>query len=348
MNNGNDIWPGHDPNFSPQKSRVSLRRKNSILIQLCRALGTVVTSRQVSAGGIAIPLLALTCVLSLVACQSLVGVTAKPTVIRIAGAMAMQPTLYDLTAAFSQRHPNVIFEVTGGGSTVGEERVLAGQVDLAASTLVSSTVPTVLLQPRRVSAFTRTPIGLDGLAVIVHQDNPIENLTLEQLQALYSGRVLGWEDVGGGSSEVLLTTRETSSGSQQLFLAQVMGEERFSLTALVLPTDADVVDFVGANVNAIGYVARAYVVAALAQDDSSQRNQATQSTNDDGAPTVHMVALEGQLPTLQSIQDQSYALIQPLYLVSRTRPRGWLQQFVDFTLSPAGQAIVARYYARIR
>jgi len=276
----------------------------------------------------------------LVACQPLEGVAAKPTVIRIAGATAMQPVLADLTVAFRQRYPHVLFELTGDGSSVGEDRLLAGQVDLAASTLVSPNVPGLLFQTRRVSSYTRTPIGLDGLALIVHQDNPVENLTLVQLQSLYSGRILQWAEVGGLPAEVLLTSREDGGGSRQLFDEQIMGDERVSLTALVLPTDANVVDYVAANVPAIGYVSHAYVVSLLSQD--------SQRTDVESLPSIRVLAIEGRLPTLQSIQEQSYALIQPLYLVSRMRPRGWLQQFIDFTLSPAGQAIVARYHGRVR
>ncbi len=310
------------------------------MIQLRPAPQTLIGASKAHASGIVTRLIALTCAVLLVACQPLEAVTARPTVIRIAGAAAMQPVLYDLTAAFRQRHPNVLFELTGEGSSVGEERLFAGQVDLAASTLVSPTVPGLLLQNRRVSSYTRTPIGLDGLVLIVHQDNPVENLTLEQLQALYSGRSLNWEDVGGLPAEVLLTSREDNGGSRQLFEEQIMGDERVSLTAVVLPTDANVVDYVAENVNAIGYVSHAYVVAV--------QTQANEPTDTASVPPIRMVAIEGQLPTLPSIQDQSYPLIQPIYLVSRMRPRGWLQQFIDFVLSPAGQAIVARYHARVR
>ncbi len=316
-------------------------RKNVVVIQRSPVSDTVAATSIASRGRVKHLLICL-CALLLVACQPFEGATAEPTVIRITGVSAMQPALYALTAAFHQRHPQVQFDLTGGGSLVGEERVLAGQAELAASILVSSTVSITAAQPRRTSSFTRTPIGLDGLAVIVHQQNPVEDLTLAQLQALYSGRLLNWEEVGGQVAEVLLTTREESSGSQQLFVERIMGEERISLTAIVLPTDADVIDFVAANANAIGYVSRAYVVAALDQADPAT------PTGPDATPPIHLLALEGHQPTLQSIQDQSYPLIQPLYLVSRMRPKGWLQQFIDFTLSPAGQAIIARYHARVR
>lgn len=274
----------------------------------------------------------------LAACQPPDVAPRRTTVIRIAGATAMQPVLYELTTAFTHQHPAVLFELAGGGSTTGEERVLAGQLDLAASTLISPTAPNVA---------PRTPIGLDGLAIIVHESNPLVSVTRAQLQALYSGRIFTWAEVGGLSDEVLLISREDGSGSRQLFEARVMGEEQVALTAVVMPTSGDVVAYVAKHPNAIGYVSRAYGLAAI---DQAAPNGTAAATPDEAAPAlgVKVVALDGQLPTQQAIQTQSYPLIQPLYLVSRTRPTGWLQQFIDFTLSPAGQAIVARYHGRVR
>lgn len=294
-----------------------------------------------------LPLLALSVVL-LVACQPLEGAPVRTITLRLAGATAMQPVLYELTTAFRQRHPQIFFDIAGGGSTIGEERLLAGQLDLAASTLISPTSG-IVLQNQRPFSPLRTPIGLDGLAVIVHQNNPIENLTLLQLQALYSGQLLRWEEVGGLPEEVLLISREDGSGSRQLFEARIMSEERVSLTAVVMPTSADVIDYVANHANAIGYVSRAYVVSLIdPTEPATDRIGTEQSADNDAVPTVHVVALEGQLPTRQAIQTQSYPLIQPLYLVSRTRPTGWQQQFIDFALSPAGQEIVARYHVRLR
>lgn len=276
--------------------------------------------------------------IGLAACQPPDVAPRRTTVVRIAGSSAMQPVLYELTTAFTRQHPTVRFEVTGGGSTTGEERVMAGQVDLAASTLISPTVPTTA---------RRTPIGIDGLALIVHASNPITTLTVSQLQTLYSGRSFNWVDVGGPPSELLLISREDGSGSRQLFEARVMGEEPVALTAVVMPTSGDVVAYVAKHPNALGYVSRAYVLAVLA---SPAAEATAVATPDEAARAlgVNVVAVDGQIPTQQAIQTQSYPLIQALYLVSRTRPTGWLQQFVDFTLSPAGQAIVARYHGRVR
>lgn len=287
-------------------------------------------------------------VVLLAACQPPEVAPRHTTVLRIAGSTAMQPVLYDLTTAFTRQHPTILFELIGGDSATGEEQVMAGQVDLAASTLISPTVADSAGQSARPSAAIRIPIGLDGLTIIVHPANPVAKLTMTQVQALYNGRILTWEEVGGPALAVRLISREEGSGNRQLFDTRIMGEERVSLTAVVMSTSRDVVDDVAAHPDAIGYVSRAYVSAAL--DQASQVNSSTAGTQAQTvkAPAVKVVALADQLPTPQAIQTQSYPLIQPLYLVSRVRPTGALQQFIDFALSPAGQAIVARYHGRVR
>lgn len=300
--------------------------------------------------------------LLLAACEQTTVNTPTPITITIAGATAMQPVLHDLTVEYSRQHPSVLFNWLGGSSATGEERLRAGQIDLAASTLVPTATLTVTTSLQRTPAFVRIPIGLDGLAMIVHPTNLIENLTLLQLHDLFSGRILDWAELGGASSEVGLVSREDGSGSRWLFEQRVMGTDRVSLTAVVMPTSADVVDYVAENPGAIGYVSRAYVIDALdAQTDNSSTNTANGATPSTAAnltktlasgqtvhPRVRVVQVENQWPSIENIKRQSYFLTQPLFLISLGQPQGWSRQFIDFTLSRAGQAIVERYHARVR
>ncbi len=259
----------------------------------------------------------------------------------------MQPVLLDLTDAFSHQHSNVLFHVRGGGSTVGEELMLADQVDLAASSLVPTTPSTTTVTTPK-SPLVRIPIGLDGLAIVVHPSNPISNVTVLQLRELYSGRLLTWSELGVDVGEVVLVSREDGSGSRQLFEERVMGNEHVSLTAVVMPSSADVVAYVAQNPQAVGYVSRAYVVTWL--DDNQLATSKAQPNANAAKPAspVRVVRLEGELPTRENLQVQRYFLTQPLFLLSHGEPQGWSRQFVDFVLSPAGQEIVAQYHARIR
>ncbi len=300
-------------------------------------------------------------------CQPAELAAADPVTITLTGSTAMQPLLIELTTEFTRQHPHVIFDIAGGGSTVGEERVRRGQVTLAASTLVSPTLsasslispslrtralisPTLSLaaglgsganEPRRI------PIGLDGVVIIVHATNPIDSLTSTQLQELFRGRIWNWQALGGQDETVLLAVREDGSGTRAIFDERIMGEIPLALTAVVMPTSQAVVEYVAKNPAAIGYVSRAFVVDQLPA--TAGENAPTLLLDPlPAASSVRPVAIEGQLPTTAALREQSYFLIQPLYLVSHGQPRGWTKQFIDFTLSPAGQAIVARYHLPIR
>lgn len=271
-------------------------------------------------------------------CTTAAVATPRPVLITIAGSTAMHPVLQELTDAFTQRYPNVIFTIGGGGSTLGEEQIAAGRINLAASTLFPPESA-----PSGTARLVRIPIGVDGLALIVHAGNPTSDLTLEQLRRIYSGDILDWAEVGGDAGEIELVSREDGSGSRRLFEERVMQGEAVSLAAVVMPTSHDVVDYVAKTPLAIGYVSRGLVMNNAAGAPSAPGSAAT--------PTplrVHVVAVEGVVPSLTALREQNYALIQPLYLISRGQPRDWLRQFIDFVLSPAGQGIVARYHLPVR
>ena len=272
-------------------------------------------------------------------CAQATVVTPEPTTVTIAGSTAMRPVLAALTEEFSRQHPDVLFSLQGGGSTLGEAWVAEGRVDLAGSTLPPSPAQEAAAQEQ---GLFRVPIGLDGLAIVVHASNPVSELALFQLRNLYSGRFLDWEEVGGEAGEVLLVSREDGSGSRLFFEERVMGDEGVSLTAVVMPSSGDVVAYVADHPEAIGYVSRAYVTGLLQEGEPSDEEAAHGQTD------LKVLALEGQLPSRKNLADQRYPLTRPLFLVTRGEPQGRVREFIDFVLSPPGQGIVAAYHAPVR
>lgn len=292
------------------------------------------------------------------ACASTAVATPRPVLITIGGATAMQPVLQALTAEYTRRHPNILFTISGGGSTLGEEMALARRVNLGASTLFPPDEPTPVQR-----TLTRVPIGVDGLAIVVHNRNMVEGLTTAQLRGLYNGTILDWAEVGGEAGEVLLVSREDGSGARIFFEDKVMQGEPVSLTAVVMPTSQDVVDYIAKTPNAIGYVSRGLLMGqegGAAARTPIPSNVITESTTPMPGETptvgvtptpglrVRMVPVDGELPTLTALRTRAYPLIQPLYLVSRGQTTGNVRQFVDFVLSPPGQTIVRRYHLPVR
>jgi phosphate transport system substrate-binding protein len=289
-------------------------------------------------------LLCLLGTLLLAGCESAGVATPVPTTITIAGSTAMHRVLSDLSTEFNRQRPGVLFVIRGGGSTIGEELVRRREVDLGASTLFppQQALGPTPANPQATDSLVRVPIGLDGLAVVVHPSNSINELSLVQLRDIFAGRLLDWLALGSDAGEIQLVSREDGSGSRILFETRVMGEEQVALTAVVMPTSQDVVEYVAKNPSAIGYVSRAEVAELITEAGAPEAAAAT-------APRrVKVIPVEGKLPARASVRSQEYALTQPLYLISNGQPTGRIRQFIDFVLSPAGQAIVARYHAPIR
>lgn len=280
-------------------------------------------------------LLPLLLFLLLASCEGVSVATPAPTTIVIAGSTSMRPVLRALTDAFSRQYADTLFDLRGGGSTLGEEQVRARQIGLAASVLLPPRDPVTNVTVN--DGLRRIPVGLDGLAIIVHPTNAVEGLSLVQLRDLYAGNVLDWVQLGGGEGEILLVSREEGSGSRVIFEERVMGETPVSLTAVVMPTAGDVVAYVAQNPEAIGYVSYAYVRDLMDADAAN-----------DAPVGVRVVPVEGVLPVLDAIKEQQYPLVEPLYLISVGEPQGRVRQFLDFVVSPVGQEIVARYHAPVR
>lgn len=295
------------------------------------------------------------------ACDTAAVSTPAPVTIAVAGSTAMRPVLRELTEEYARQHPNVLFSLRGGGSTLGEQEARNGEVTIGASTLFPPEDQAVSAQPAAPTApapatpisptvaaaadvLVRTPIGIDGLAVIVHPENSVAELSLLQLRDLYGGRVIDWQALGSDAGEVVLVSREDGSGSRVLFEQRVMGAERVSLTAVVMPTSEDVVAYVAQNPQAIGYVSRGHVAQWIAEEDDLPRTGATLPDE----PAVKVLRIEGQLPSRDNLAGQTYPLTQPMYLVTKGTPTGRARQFIDFVLSPAGQSIVARFHTPIR
>jgi len=256
------------------------------------------------------------CLLLLVtACTATVEPPA-PVYLKAAGSTAMTPMLEELAAAFHERQPQVTIDIDGGGSALGRELAAAGQVDLGLTSWLPGGPP---------AGTQATLVARDGIALIVHPTNPITGLTLIQVHDLFAGRAIDWGEVGGSPGLVQVVSREDGSGTRDAFEATVMGEDRVTLTALVMPGSQAVVDYVAGDPNAVGYVSMGYL---------------------DGG--VRAVAVEGLLPTPGSASRGEYHLTQELVILSRLNAPPQVKAFLDFALSPAGQAIVARRYGRVR
>ncbi len=272
-------------------------------------------------------LLAAVTMAALAACSSAPATAPPGRVVRIAAPANTQPLLQALVTKYQQQAPlsSITFDVRTANSRLAQETLLSGQVDLAVSSWVTST---------SLPGLSVAPLAWDAVAVIIHPRNPITSVTLLQLRDLYRGHTLDWPALDGPAGDVTVISREGGSGLRSAFEQAVMDGQPVTLGAVVLPSDAAVIDFVQNRPAAIGYV--------------SLLGLPTADQNDDRPVQVKTLAVEGVVPDSTNLLRGGYHLVQPLFLLARQPVPEALQSFIDFVLSPAGQTVVTRFTTGVR
>ncbi len=252
------------------------------------------------------------------ACGSTQVTPPAPATLRIAGSSSLEPTLNELAAAYQTGHPQILVEVLGGGTSIGIQELRDKESDLAAVSWKSE-------DEKLPDDLQSIPVARDGLAIIVNPQNTITNVTSLQLRAMFRGETLDWGAIGGSGGEPVVISREDGSGSRAAFESLAMGGERVTLNALVMPTSQAVVDYVASHRNAVGYVSTGVLT-----------------------DTVRAVPAEEVAPTAATVRSGAYRLGRVLYLYAPQPAPPETRAFIDFVLSPAGQAIVSRRLVPVR
>lgn len=243
-------------------------------------------------------------------------------------------TIVNLALAWAETYaevkPDVSIAVTGGGSGTGIAALINGTVDLANA---SRDMKESEYKEARANGFEPIEhvIAIDALAVIVNPDNPVSELTIEEMSDIFTGKITNWKEVGGNDKPIIVVSRESNSGTHVYFLEEVVrkGEKEntdiFAPQTLLMPSSVGITSEVRRNPNAIGYDGLGYVdpahekVIAVAIDEES--------------PHV--------LPSVETAADNSYPLSRNLYMYSAGELSGALLEYMNWILGPEGQQIVA-------
>jgi phosphate transport system substrate-binding protein len=230
--------------------------------------------------------------------------------------------------AYQQVRPEVAISVTGGGSGTGLAALANGTVDIANASRAIK--PEEDAQAERAGFDPQEfIIARDAIAVIVHPDNPVSELTLEQVSAIFRGEFNNWSEVGGEDRIIVRVSRETNSGTHVYFLEEVirLGNDDdhaiFSPTTLLLPSSEGIIAEVSDNPNAIGYDGLGYIT-----------------------PHVKVVSIspldrdDYVYPSLETVNDGSYPISRDLYMYTRDVPSGVVLDYLQWLRSEQAQAIV--------
>ncbi len=232
--------------------------------------------------------------------------------------------------AYAAVNPNIAVNVTGGGSGTGISAMINGTVDIANASRRMRESEIEAARGNGVEPIEFI-VGYDALAVYLHEDNPIDVLTLEQLKAIYGegGPVTKWSDLGVevpgcGSDEIVLVSRQNNSGTYVYFKEAVLGDDmEYKLGSRDMHGSKDVVDLVENTPCAIGYSGLAYATEYVGMPCIA---------TEEGADCVE--------PTIATAVDGSYSIARPLMMYTAGEPQGAVKEYMDWILSSEGQCVI--------
>ncbi len=256
------------------------------------------------------------------------GTQTKPA-IQIKGSDTMVNLGQAWAEEFTKLHPEVNIAVTGGGSGTGIAGLLNGTCDIAESSRDVEDKEITLGKEKGIN-FAKHTVGLDGLAVVVHPLNPVTNLTLDELRAIFIGEITNWKNLGGKDSKIVVLSREVNSGTHVFFKEHVLRKgksksEEFAPSALLMPSSQAIADEITQNPNAIGYYGMGYI---------SEKQKAIHIAKDKKSLYI--------TPTKENVINNKYPISRPLFMFTNGEPKEAIKNFMDFALSEQGQAIVEK------
>lgn len=244
-------------------------------------------------------------------------------------------TMLQLAMAWSEAYkaaePLVSVEVNGGGSGVGIAGLINGGVDLANCSRAFEEKEIADMKAKQGKEPMEFVVGYDALSIYVHKDNPLEEITLEQLAQIYSrdGKIRKWSDLGvkdipgAKGDEIIVISRQNNSGTHHYFKEAVIGKKNEQRPDTINQNgSADVVNLVGTTPNSIGYSGMGYHTHAVKALKVSKS----------GGPAV--------LPSIETTLDKSYPIARPLFLYTAGEPAAHVKKYIDWMLSEPGQHVL--------
>ncbi|EPR43856.1 phosphate binding protein [Desulfovibrio sp. X2] len=231
----------------------------------------------------------------------------------IKGSTTVLPIMQRAVEAYMKAHPDMKIDLSAGGSGEGIKALIDGTTDIAMASREMKDKEIELAKSKGEDP-KMIIIARDAVCAIVNPNNPVQNLTVDQLQGIFSGKITDWKDVGGNPGRIAVISRDSSSGTFETWQEHVLKKEKVSPMALMQASSGAVMESVSKNKYAIAYDGLGYV------------------TKD-----VKALKVNGVTPSEATARDGSYPVSRSLQIYVNGEPKGELKGFVDYLLSPAGQ-----------
>ncbi|MCK5507889.1 MAG: phosphate ABC transporter substrate-binding protein [Desulfobacterales bacterium] len=236
----------------------------------------------------------------------------------IKGSTTVLPIALKTVEAYMNENPGIKISLSGGGSSNGIKALIDGSTDIATASRFIKDKEVKSAVGKNVFPVPFA-IAYDSIIPVVHPSNNVSNLTIDQLKAIYTGEIKNWKEVGGPDLQIVINSRDTSSGTFETWEKKIMQKERITPRAQVMASNGAIVQAVSTNKYAIGYIGIGYLSP--------------------GVKTLKVNGIEG---TEETTLNGSFPISRPLFMFTNGWPKGDTLDFINYVINPQkGQNHVA-------
>ena len=226
------------------------------------------------------------------------------------GSTTVLPVMQKVAESYMAANPNIQISISGGGSGNGIKALVDGLCNIAMASRDIKANEVERAKKNNIEP-TRIPVAIDALIPVIHPENPIQNLSMKQLQEIYMGKITNWKDLGGKDSPIVVISRDTSSGTYETWYERVMKKQRVMPAALLQASNGSTVQAVSTNPNAIGYIGFGYL-------------------ND----TIKKINIDGVTANQESALNGTWSIARELYVFINGQGTPEIQAFIAYLLDP--------------
>ncbi|MCK9273625.1 MAG: phosphate ABC transporter substrate-binding protein [Syntrophales bacterium] len=236
----------------------------------------------------------------------------------IKGSTTVLPVAQAAAEAYMAEHKDVNISISGGGSGNGIKALIDKSTDIATSSRFIKDKEVKMAVEKGAYPVSHR-VAIDAIVPIVHPENPVKDLTIEQLSLIYQGKITNWKDVGGNDKKIVVVSRDTSSGTYEVWEELVLHKAKVTPRAQLQASNGAVHQTISKNSYAIGYIGFGYL------------NKEVKAVN-----------VNGVVPSMDAALSGAYPVARPLFMFTAGWPSGVTMDFINFLLSPKGQEVVKK------
>jgi len=238
--------------------------------------------------------------------------------ITITGSTTVLP-IAQSSAEYYMKNKNekAVITVSGGGSSVGIAAILDNRADIGDASREAKEKEINAAKEKGIDLY-KNVVALDGIAVVGHSNVAVGDLTKEQVKDIFAGIITNWKEVGGDDAEIIVISRDTSSGTYGSFVEMVLEKDKMRADAQMVASNQAMATTVAATPNSIGYLGLGFLKAA----------------------NVKPIKVDGIEPNEKTVKDNSYPISRTLNMYTNGKPSGEIEDFINFIKSSKGQELV--------